>query len=71
MSRVIFVNRTYWPGEEATAQVLTDLAEGLAGKGHDIHVITGRRRGLPETDQHRGVKSSASVHSGRPLPASP
>ena len=28
--RVIFVNRFYWPEEPATAQLLTDLAEGLA-----------------------------------------
>lgn len=37
--RVIFVNRVYWPSAEATAQLLTDLAEGLAARGWDIHVI--------------------------------
>jgi len=56
MSRVTFVNRTYWPGEEATAQLLTDLAEGLAAAGSDTRVITGRRPGLPESDHHRGVE---------------
>ena len=29
-ARIIFVNRVYWPSQAATAQLLTDLAEGLA-----------------------------------------
>jgi colanic acid biosynthesis glycosyl transferase WcaI len=37
--RVIFVNRVYWPATAATAQLLTDLAEGLAVKGWPVHVI--------------------------------
>jgi len=37
--RVIFVNRVYWPSGEATAQLLTDLAEGLAARGWDVHVV--------------------------------
>jgi len=32
MSRLIFVNRFYWPEEPATSQLLTDLAEALASK---------------------------------------
>lgn len=38
--RVIFVNRVYWPFSAATAQLLTDLAEGLAVRGWTVHVIT-------------------------------
>jgi colanic acid biosynthesis glycosyl transferase WcaI len=38
--RVIFVNRVYWPATAATAQLLTDLAEGLAGRGWSVHVIS-------------------------------
>lgn len=38
--RVIFVNRVYWPATAATAQLLTDLAEGLARKGWSVHVIS-------------------------------
>jgi colanic acid biosynthesis glycosyl transferase WcaI len=38
--RVIFVNRVYWPASTATAQLLTDLAEGLAVRGWTVHVIT-------------------------------
>jgi len=38
--RIIFLNRVYQPSTAATAQLLTDLAEGLAVKGHEVHVIT-------------------------------
>ena len=38
-SRVIFVNRVYWPSTAATAQLLTDLAEALAARGREVHVI--------------------------------
>jgi colanic acid biosynthesis glycosyl transferase WcaI len=39
LPRVIFVNRVYWPSTEATAQLLTDLAEGLAARGWPVEVI--------------------------------
>lgn len=39
MSRVVFINRFYHPDEQATAQLLTDLAEELAQRGHDVSVI--------------------------------
>ena len=38
-SRVFFVNRVYWPAEAATARLLTDLAEALAARGWEVHVI--------------------------------
>lgn len=41
--RLIFVNRVYWPDGAATAQLLTDLAQGLAARGRDVHVVTGGR----------------------------
>ena len=37
--RVIFVNRVHWPAEAATAQLLADLAEGLAARDWPVHVI--------------------------------
>lgn len=37
--RVIFVNRVYWPSQAATAQLLADLAEELAVRGWDVHVV--------------------------------
>jgi colanic acid biosynthesis glycosyl transferase WcaI len=67
--RIILVNRVYWPSTEATAQLLTDLAEGLAARGWAVHVlaagetpdvhrgVTIHRTGTPE--QHRGLVSRA------------
>lgn len=49
--RVIFVNRVYWPAQAATAQLLTDLAEELAARGHDVHVIAAGS----ESGVHHGV----------------
>ena len=46
--RLWFINRFYWPDETATAQLLTDLAEGLAARGHRIMVIASHD-GLPAT----------------------
>ncbi len=42
--RVIFVNRVYRPSAEATAQLLTDLAETLAGRGWPVQVIASGER---------------------------
>jgi len=49
--RVIFVNRVYWPSTQATAQLLTDLAEGLAARGWPVHVIAAGE----DTGPHNGV----------------
>ncbi len=46
MTRIVFVNRFYWPQTPATGQLLTDLAEGLAQSGWTVTVITG---GGPDT----------------------
>ena len=66
-SHVIFVNRVYWPAQAATAQLLTDLAEGLAARGWAVHVIAagrepGRRNGVTihrtgEGETHGGLVS--------------
>lgn len=40
--RVIFVNRFYYPDHSATAQMLTDIAEGLALAGQEVAVLTSR-----------------------------
>jgi len=70
--RVIFINRVYWPAAAATAQLLTDLAEGLAAQGWTVHVITAgeastrqngvtiHRTGTPDT--HGGLVSRAWAH---------
>jgi len=38
--RLLVLNQYYWPGVEATANLLTDLCEGLAGT-YDVEVVTG------------------------------
>lgn len=40
--RIIFANRFYFPDHSATAQMLTDVAEGLAARGLEVEVITSR-----------------------------
>lgn len=67
--RVIFINRVYWPSLAATAQLLTDLAEGLSSRGWPVHVIAagneaGEHQGVTihrtgEGDQHGGLISRA------------
>jgi colanic acid biosynthesis glycosyl transferase WcaI len=56
--RIVFLNRFYWPEEPATAQLLTDLAEGLAARGHEVIVIARRTRNqkMPRTETRHGVK---------------
>lgn len=58
--RVVFVNRFYWPDHSATAQILTDLATGLAARGWDVTVVASRLRyeggeSLVERETHDGV----------------
>jgi len=58
MSRLIFVNRFYWPEEPATSQLLTDLAQALANgpDARDILVLASRRRDLPRRETHANVR---------------
>ena len=43
MSRVIFINRYFYPDHSATSQILGDLAFKLASEGHEVHVLTSRQ----------------------------
>lgn len=55
--RIVFVNRFYWPDSPATAQLLTDLAEGLANQGWPVTILARRpNASVPETEVHRGVQ---------------
>jgi hypothetical protein len=57
-SRLLIINQYYWPGVEATANLLTDLAEDLATE-FDVAVLTGELHGhedLPRRDQRNGVQ---------------
>src|SRR4051812_16194449 len=61
--RLIFVNRVYWPATAATAQLLTDLAEGLAARGWTVHVVAAGEA----STRHDGVtihRTGDSEHHG-------
>jgi len=67
MSRIIFINRYFFPDHSATSQILSDLAFRLGAGGRDVHVITSRQIYddptvlLPKTESIRGI----SVHRVR------
>jgi glycosyltransferase involved in cell wall biosynthesis len=53
--RLLVLNQYYWPGVEATANLLTELCEALAAT-HDVTVITGAAPGLPRRAERNGVR---------------
>jgi colanic acid biosynthesis glycosyl transferase WcaI len=56
--RLLVLNQYYWPGVEATAQLLTELCEALADE-IDVTVVTGVLHGhedQPRHDVHVGVE---------------
>ena len=50
-SRILVLNQYYWPGVEATAQLLAQLCEALA-VDYDVTVVTGHLHGheLPSVE---------------------
>jgi colanic acid biosynthesis glycosyl transferase WcaI len=55
--RILVLNQYYWPGIEATAQLLSQLCEELA-RDYDVTVVTGQLRGhdLPAEEIRNGVR---------------
>ncbi len=56
--RLLVLNQYYWPGVEATAQLLTDLCEALA-EDVDVRVVTGVLHGHEDEPRrlvHNGVE---------------
>jgi colanic acid biosynthesis glycosyl transferase WcaI len=53
--RLLVLNQYYWPGVEATANLLTELCEALAAD-HDVTVIAGSAPGLPARQVRSGVE---------------
>lgn len=60
--KFIFVNRYYSPDISATSQLLTDLAQHMQQRGHNVHLITGRQLyndasvELPASERNDGIK---------------
>jgi colanic acid biosynthesis glycosyl transferase WcaI len=61
MSRLIFINRFFFPDHSATSQILSDLAFYLASAGRNVHVVTSTqiyddaKACLPVSDVVNGV----------------
>jgi len=61
-TKVLFVNQYYWPDRASTAQHLTDLAESMAERGLECHVLCckggyqGGRGKVPSYEVHNGVQ---------------
>lgn len=53
--RIVFVNRFAWPDQPATAQLLTDLSEGLAAAGESVVVLARRPPGALLRQVRNGV----------------
>ena len=56
--KLLVLNQYYWPGVEATANLLADLCAGLA-EDFEITVVTGRVRDVPDLpahEHHKGVE---------------
>lgn len=67
VTRLFFFNRRVWPDPAASAQMLADLSEALAGRGFAVHVIGDSAPGGQEI--HRGAHirrfgGLAREHSG-------
>jgi colanic acid biosynthesis glycosyl transferase WcaI len=43
MTRLIFLNRYFYPDHSATSQILSDLAFRMAAAGKEVHVITSKQ----------------------------
>ncbi len=71
--RILVLNQYYWPGVEATAQLLAQLCEALA-RDYDVTVVTGHLRGhdLPsEEDTERRPDRPHALDDVRPHTAPP
>jgi putative colanic acid biosynthesis glycosyltransferase WcaI len=53
--RILVLNQYYWPGVEATANLLTELCEALAAD-YDVTVIAGGLEGQPRRQTRNGVE---------------
>lgn len=62
MTAYVFLNRYFHPDESATSQMLTDLAQTLAMRGFEVHVLCSRQlyddahARLPARERVRGVE---------------
>ncbi len=48
--RILLLNQFFWPDSAATSQFLTDLARGLAARGHQVFAISSEAGGYAPED---------------------
>jgi glycosyltransferase involved in cell wall biosynthesis len=61
--RIVQVVHSYWPAVGGIESVVKALAEGMASRGHEVHVVTGAYSGRPAEEVVNGVR----VHRVRSL----
>jgi len=64
-SRILFVNRFYWPDSSATAQILTELAEALAERGYHVTIACSRLSYADPEDVYPVEEKRRGVHVRR------
>lgn len=68
-TRVLFLNRSYWPDAEATGQLLTELCEDLAAGDFTVGVVAGQPNQNPGNVAFRRsgteVRNGVSIHRVR------
>lgn len=63
--RILLVNQFYKPDVAATGQLLADLAEALARRGHDVHVLCSRRSYCGGSTAYPAEETINHVHAHR------
>jgi len=63
--RILFINQYYWPDCASTAQHLTDLAESMAARGFECHVLSSRSRYQPGEPKPPAHEIHEGVHVRR------
>jgi glycosyltransferase involved in cell wall biosynthesis len=58
--RLLFINQYYWPDHASTAQHLTDLAESLAARGFECHILCAQGQYKPGEP----IPPAFEVHEG-------
>ncbi len=63
--RLLFINQYYWPDHASTAQHLADLAESLASRGYECHVVCAQSRYQPGEPAPPAFEVHEGVHIHR------
>src|SRR5207244_2613701 len=63
--KICFFNRSYWPDQAATGQLLTELAEDLVARhGCEVTVVAGRALHAADDDRRRRAALERETRNG-------